>query len=78
LEKNSNVKLFYSKNHKESELAFDFLKTNEIFFSAFDVEKYNLTHVLERDIGTVKIPTVVSSKGVFTGIDCIKSYLNER
>ena len=78
LRHNPNVKLFYTKNHKESEVAFKILKSNEIFFSAIDVEKHKMTHYLERDIGTVKIPTIVSSSGTYAGLNCIKSFIGKK
>lgn len=78
MEEKPQIKLFYTKDHKESELALNFLKAEKIHFSAIDVEKCNIVHTLERDIGTVKIPTIVSSNGTFIGLDHIKTYIEKK
>jgi hypothetical protein len=78
MKKNPHVKLFYTENHKNSEVAIDLLKTKKICFSAIDVEKNNLDYKLERDIGTVQIPTVVSSSGTYIGLDRIIAYVRKK
>lgn len=50
MKKCETIKLFYTENHKNSEMAFDFLKGKNVPFSAIDVERKGITQFLERGI----------------------------
>ena len=67
-------RLFFTANHRNSELALDFLQSRNVPFKAFDVEKLCITHALEKDIGTAEIPTIVSCDGIFVGLESIKNH----
>lgn len=78
IKNNGNFKLFYIKNDKNSQLVIETLKSVGIEFNAIDVREYDLIHTLSRDIGTIRIPSLVSPDGTFVGLSSIMTYINKK
>lgn len=69
-----DVLLVVEKGNRECEEAEEFLKKLGVEFTEIDIDKNDLRGWMYRDIGTTRVPLLLTSKFVLAGIEDIKKY----
>lgn len=72
------VRLYYLENHSKSQLAIEYLKDNDIKFDPIEVNKCGIAHLIERDLGTSRVPTLFSCNRTYVGLEGIKSFVSNK
>lgn len=72
------IRLYYLENHSKSQLAIECLKNNDINFDPIEVNKYGILHLLERDLGTSRVPTLFSCNKTYVGLEGIQRFVSNK
>ncbi len=72
------VRLYYLEDHSKSQMAIECLKNNNINFDPIEVNRYGIAHLLERDLGTSRVPTLFSCNRTYVGLEGIQRFVNKK